>query len=59
MNRSKKHKRLYYSSDETYLEWPLSPQVSSTNRRKEPESDLLKVVHCDSEKFVWLNARES
>lgn len=59
MNRSKEHKRLHQLSDETYLEWPLSPQVSSTSRRKKPESDLLKFVHCDSEKFVWLNARES
>lgn len=59
MNRSKERKRLYYLSDEPYLEWPLSPPVFSTSRGKKPESDSFKVVHCDSEKFGWLNARES
>lgn len=58
MNRNKEHKRVQYLSDEPYLEWPISSPVSRTSRRKKPERDMLKVVHCDSEKFRWLNARE-
>ena len=42
-----------------HLEPPLLPLFFSISSKKKPESDLLKVVQCESEKIRYLNARQS
>ena len=42
-----------------HLELPLLSLFFSISSRKKPESDLLKVVQCESEKIRYLNARQS
>lgn len=52
MNRSKKNvKSINIRVIEPYLEWPFSLLLYSTNRIKKPESDLPKVVQCESKRL--------